>query len=443
MVALAEFFSRLARRYLPDPLVIAILLTVASIVLALIFGRSSPLDVITYWGEGFWGLLEFGMQVVLIILTGYLLASTPAADRILDRLASIPTSPKTAVAMAVFVTGVASWFQWGFGLIVGTLIAQKIAVNVRDAHYPLVIAGAYGGFVIYGAGMSATIPLTVATPGHFLEEQMGIETLSETIFHPVVLALSIFTIVTLPFFMAMLHPKDPAKVIPIDPETVRPPEEPPVDPESMGLGQRLNRHWFGGVVTGTLGLIYSVIYFFDGGQLNLNSVNFIFLMLAFLLFARPSRFLAAMAEGVKTVGGVIVQYPFYAGIMGIMTGSGLVVMFSDLFVQVSDENTLPLWTFLSAGLINVLIPSGGGQWAIQGPVMIEAANAVGASGAATAVAASIGDGWTNMLTPMFLLPVLAISKLKLQDVMGYVIMVLFYAAVVMGVAMLILGFMTS
>lgn len=441
LAAFAEGLSRLSRKLLPDPLVIAIILTIVSFVLALTVGRSSPLDVLDYWGEGFWGLLEFSMQVVLIILTGYLLASTPLANRLLDRLARIPNTPRQAVVLAVFITGVASWLQWGFGLIVGTLIAQKLGSQVRNVHYPLVIAAAYGGFVVYGAGLSATVPLTVATPGHFLEDEMGIVPLQETVFNPVVLGLILFTLLTLPFFMAMLHPKDSKRVVTIDPESLKPAEKEPEDDESKGVGQKLNEHWLGGVIIGLLGLGYSALYFFGGGQLDLNSVNFFFLMLALLLFARPSKFLAALSGGVKTVGAVIVQYPFYAGIMGILSGSGLVVLFADLIGQVSSENTLPFLTFLSGGAINVLIPSGGGQWAIQGPVMIDAANAVGANHAATVMAFSIGDGWTNMLTPMFLLPVLAISGLKLREVMGYVIMVLLYGAVVFSAGILLLGFL--
>ena len=150
-----------------------------------------------------------------------------------------------------------------------------------------------------------------------------------------------------------------------------------------------------------------------------------------------------MSDGEETAGGVIMQYPFYAGIMAILVGSGLVVTFSDAFVAISDANTLPFWTFLSAGAINILIPSGGCQFAVQGPVVIEAATAVGASRSATAMAVSIGDQWTNMLQPFFLLPVLALSKLKLADVMGYTIMALFYSGIIFSVCTLVHGFVTA
>lgn len=437
MLRLAEFFSTLVRKYLPDPLVIAILLTLLSVILAVTVGRSSPIDVIRYWGDGFWGLLAFGMQVVLIILTGFLLAKTPIVDSLLTRLASIPKGPKSAIMMAVVLTGIASWLQWGFGLIVGTIIAQKIAANVRTVHYPLVIASAYSGFVVYGMGISATIPLLIASDDHFLVEQMGVVGLEQTVFHPVILATTLVTILTMPIFLAMLHPRDPSKVVLLDPAVLVIAAPSSVDGSARSFGQRLNESPVLGIAAGLLGLSYSAIYFFDGGKIDLNSVNFLFLMLAFLLFGRPSKFLVALAEGVKTVGGVIVQYPFYAGIMAILVGSGLVVTFSEAFAAISTPATLPLWVFISAGVINLLIPSGGGQFAVQGPVVVEAALAIEANTAATAMAVSVGDQWTNLLQPFFLLPVLALSKLKLTDVLGYTIMMLFYTGVIFSISMLV------
>lgn len=437
MLTLAEFFSKVVQRYLPDPLAIAIILTVLSVVLALTVGRSNPLEIIEYWGGGFWDLLAFGMQVVLIILTGFLLAKTPVVDKLLTRLARLPKGNLSAIVLIVILTGVASWLQWGFGLIIGTIIAQKVAANVRTLHYPLAIASAYSGFVVYGMGISATIPLLINTEGHYLQEQMGIVGLEQTVFHPVILITTLFTLVSMPFVLALMHPKNPDKVVLIDPKVLEIDKSTGLDSADKPFGQRINESPVLGIAAGLLGLSYSVVYFVGGGSIDLNSVNFLFLMLAFLLFGRPSNFIAAVAEGVKTVGGVIVQYPFYAGIMAILVGSGLVVTFSEIFAAISSPLTLPLFTFLSAGAINLLVPSGGGQFAVQGPVVIEAAHAIDANAAATAMAVSVGDQWTNMLQPFFLLPVLALSKLKLTDVLGYTIMMLFYTGIIFSVSMLV------
>ena len=198
-----------------------------------------------------------------------------------------------------------------------------------------------------------------------------------------------------------------------------------------------------GIVIGALGLFYVGLRFSDGGSLDLNTVNFIFVFLGILLFASPARYLAALAEGVKIVSGIIIQYPFYAGIMGVLVGSGLVVSFAELFVRISTAETLPIWSFISGGLINILAPSGGGQWAMQGPVVIEAARELNASLAATALGVQVGDQWTNMIQPFWILPALAISKLKLRDVMGYMVLILGYLGLIFGGTIWVWGYLAA
>ncbi|WBL19486.1 TIGR00366 family protein [Citricoccus sp. NR2] len=318
-------------------------------------------------------------------------------------------------------------------------------MNVKGLHYPLAIAAGYAGFIIYGTGLSGTIPLTIATEGHFLEEQMGTIPMSETVFSPIVLITTAVIFLTLPFFNAMLHPKDPAKVKELDRSTVKAPAA--AAPQDVALTKRtfaatMNTTPWVGIVIGLLAMLFIVRHFFvHGGDVNLNTVNFLFLFLGLMLFARPSKFLEAVSDGVKIVSGIIIQYPFYAGIMGILVGSGLVVSFANWFGSFSTDSSLPFFSFLSAGLINLLAPSGGGQWAVQGPVMIEAAQALGASEGATAMAVAFGDQWTNMVQPFWVLPVLAISGLKLRDVMGYLVLVLLLTGAIFAVSVLVWGFL--
>lgn len=444
MQAMANFFTRLVNRYMPDPLVIAILLTALTILLAMLVEGTSPLAATRFWGDGFWGLLAFSMQMTVILLAGYILAKTPLVDRLLDRIASCVKTPFMAIVVATLVGGIGSWLNWGFGLVIGGIVAQKLALNVRGLHYPLVIAAAYSGFALYGIGLSGSVPLLIATPGHFLEETMGLVPLSETIFSPIMLATSLFIMVTLPLFNAWLHPKRPDDVIEIDPATVAKPTAPPLSaPRNATLAERLNHSRIIGIGIGLLGMLYVALYSLGGGSLNLNTVNFTFVFLGILLFASPAQYLAALNDGVRIVSGIIIQYPFYAGIMGILVGSGLMVSFAELFVDISSASTLPIWSFISGGVINILAPSGGGQWAVQGPVMIEAANALGASHAATALAVQIGDQWTNMVQPFWILPVLAISGLKLRDVMGYMVLILMYLGLVFGAAVWLWGYLAA
>lgn len=444
MNALAGFFTRLVNRYMPDPLVIAIFLTFLTILLAVLLQGTSPMNAVRYWGGGFWDLLSFSMQMTVILLAGYVLAKTPLIDGVLNRIAISVKTPFMAIVVATLVGGIGSWLNWGFGLVIGGLVAQKLALNVKGVHYPLVIAAAYSGFALYGIGLSGSVPLLIATEGHFLQDAIGIISLSETIFSPILLSTSALILITLPFFNAWLHPKNSEDIVEINPNSVvKPFEIHDIEGDKITIAERLNRSRFIGISIGLLGMLYLILYTMDGGSLNLNTVNFAFMFLGILLFASPAHYLAVLADGVRIVSGIIVQYPFYAGIMGILVGSGLVVSFSNIFVDISNAQTLPIWSFISGGIINLLAPSGGGQWAIQGPVMVQAAAELGASQAATALAVQIGDQWTNMVQPFWILPVLAISGLKLRDVMGYMVLILMYLGVIYGSAVFIWGYFSG
>lgn len=437
--ATAQFFTNLMDKYLPDPMVIAILLTALTMVLAMVFQGSSPIEVVDYWGEGFWGLLEFTMQMTMVLLAGYILAKTPPVDRFLDFVTSKIYSPKAAIITATLVGGIGSWVNWGFGLVMGGIVAQKLAMNVKGLHYPLAIAAGYSGFAVYGIGLSGSVPLLMATPGNFVEDQVGLIPLSETIFSPYLLITNLVVLIVLPIFNAMLHPKDPAEIRELDRSTMPVIKAPELDTRGT-VATKLNNSRIIGIGIGLIAMFFMVRYFINGGSLTLDTVNFLFLFLGILLFARPTAFLSAVNDGVKVVSGIIIQYPFYAGIMGILSASGLAVAFANGFAMISSDESLPFWSFLSGGILNLLMPSGGGQFAVQGPVMLEAAAALGADPAATGVAVQIGDQWTNMVQPFWILPVLAISGLKLRDVMGYMVLILLMLGVIFAGAVLIWGY---
>ncbi|WBU61674.1 short-chain fatty acid transporter [Paracoccus albus] len=439
MNALANFFTRIVSKYMPDALVVAIILTALSAIIAMIFQGSGFLDVSRYWGEGFWNLLAFTMQMTVILLAGYILAKTPAVDRLMDMIIAGIHTPRAAVIAATLFGGIGSWLNWGFGLVLGTLVAQKLGRKVDGLHYPLVIAAGYSGFAVYGVGLSGSVPLLINTPDHFMENVIGLVPLSETIFSPYIIVMNLVILATLPFFNAMLHPKKAEDIIEAKPE---PAVEPATEPTTeRTFAERLNNSAIIGVGMGLFGLFYVALYLFEGGGVTLNFVNLLFLFLGITLFVTPARFLAAVNEGVKVVSGIIIQYPFYAGILAILAGSGLIVTFSNWFVAISSAETLPIFSFISAGLVNLFVPSGGGQWVIQGPVMMDAAQQIGASIPATALAVQIGDQWTNMVQPFWLLPALAISGLQLKHLMGYMVLVLFYLGIIFLGTIAIWGFM--
>ncbi|WP_028217557.1 short-chain fatty acid transporter [Paraburkholderia oxyphila] len=442
MQRVTAFFTELMRRYLPDPFVFAIGLTLLTMVLAVVVQGQAITALTTSWGKGFWALLAFTTQMAVILAMGYVLATAPLTDRLLDRLVSQVNSPRTAIIVATLVGGVGSWLNWGFGLVVGGIVARKLALRVKGVHYPLIIASAYSGFTLYGLGLSASIPVLISTKGHPLEAQMGVIPLSETIFAPTMLITSLVTIVTLPLLNAWLHPKagQPVKEIDRTLETAPKATAPVLDTEEHGtLAHRLNNSRLLSYLIGAIGMGYVALHFVQGGSIDLNLINFFILFLGILLLGTPIRYVEKLNEGIRTISGIILQYPFYAGIMAIMASSGLVETFSAAFVKVATPATLPFWGLISSFVINFFAPSGGGHWVIQGPFMIEAAKTIGASVGHTSVAVMLGNAWNDLVQPFWILPALALSRLKLKDIMGYTVIMMFWIGIVYSVAILAWG----
>jgi short-chain fatty acids transporter len=444
MVKLTNFFTKLMNKYLPDPFVIAIILTVFTGLLAMFVEGSGFLEVTQFWGKGFWDLLAFTTQMAVILAGGFVLTKTPLVDRLLNKIASKVHRPRTAIIVATLVGGIGSYLNWGFGLIIGGIMAGKLARKVPGVHYPLIIAAGYSGFAMYGLGLSGSVPVLISTPGHFLEAQMGVIPLTETIFSVPMLLTSLVLISTLPFVNALLHPKKKEEIIELDPNLLG--QEVAASVESAAvkndtLASKLNNSKIIGITIGALGLLYVALHFIAGGSLDLNIINFTLIFLGVLLLGSPIKYVEILNDGIKTVAGIILQYPFYAGIMAILVGSGLVGTFANWFVSFSSPENLPFWSLISAYFVNILAPSAGGQWAVQGPIMIEAAKELGASLPQTAMGVMMGDAWNNMVQPFWILPVLALSSLKLKDVMGYMVMIMFWIGIVLSGAFLLWGYL--
>lgn len=441
--ATTSFFTNLMNKYLADSFTIAIILTMIAGLLAITVEGTGFIETTQYWGGGFWDLLAFTMQMVIILAAGYVLAKTPIVDRMINKIVSNVKRPRTAIIVATLAGGIGSLLNWGFGLIVGGIVAGKLARQVKGVHYPLIIAAGYSGFSLYGLGLSGTVPLLISTPGHFLEEAIGIIPLSQTIFSWPMLLTTLTVLITLPLFNSMLHPKSDKDIVEINKET-HVEEEIILEPnheEKDTLASKLNHSKIVGWFIGGIGLLYILMHFINGGSLDLNVINFGLIFLGLALLGAPIYYVKILNEGVKTVSGIILQYPFYAGIMGILVGSGLVVTFSGWFVSFSSIENLPFWSMVSAYFVNILAPSGGGQWAIQGPVMVEAAKTIGSSIEQTAMAVMVGDAWNNMVQPFWILPVLALSGLALKDVMGYMVLIMFWLGAIFSSAFLLWGYL--
>jgi len=440
MQKVTAFFTELMRRYLPDPFVFAIGLTLLTMALAVLVQGQAITALTASWGKGFWALLAFTTQMAVILAMGYVLATAPLTDRFLDRVVARVSDPRMAIIVATLVGGIGSYLNWGFGLVVGGIVARKLALRVKGVHYPLIIASAYSGFTLYGLGLSASIPVLISTKAHPLEAQMGVIPLSETIFSPTMLITSLVTLVTLPLLNAWLHPKagQPVKEIDRSLEETQQKAALNVDlDEGNTLANRLNNSRILSYVIGLIGMGYVALHFVQGGSIDLNLINFFILFLGILLLGTPIRYVEKLNEGIRTISGIILQYPFYAGIMAIMASSGLVDTLSHAFVNVATPATLPFWGLVSSFVINFFAPSAGGHWVIQGPFMIEAAKTIGASVGHTSTAVMLGNAWNDLVQPFWILPALALSKLKLKDIMGYTVIMMFWIGIVYSVAILV------
>lgn len=439
MKGITRFSNSLMEKYLPDPFLFVIILTVVIFVLGLGLTDSSPVQMVAFWGEGFWALLAFSMQMVLVLVTGFVLASSPIFKKSLGKLASLAKSPGSAIILVTLVSLAASWINWGFGLVIGALFAKELAKRVENVDYRLLIASAYSGFIIWHAGFSGSIPLSIATAGHPFADKIGVIPTSETIFASYNLIIVAALIIIVPLLNRLMMPKKEDTVT-VDPKLlVEPIAEVLPEKSDMTPAERLENSWILSMLIGALGIAFIVYYFVQNGfALTLDLVNFMFLFLGIIFHGTPRKYLIAVQEAVKGAGAIIVQFPFYAGIMGMMTASGLAGVMSEAFVNISSAETLPLFAFLSAGLVNFFVPSGGGQWAVQAPIMLEAAEMLGSDPAKVAMAVAWGDAWTNMIQPFWALPALAIAGLKAKDIMGFCVIVLIVSGVVIGLGLLFL-----
>jgi short-chain fatty acids transporter len=398
------------------------------------------------WGDGFKLLMAFTAQMAFTLIASIALAHTKPVIKLLQKVADLPKTTKGCYALAAFVAGIASLFTWALGLVVGAIISRHIQFRAQKKglklHFPLLVAAAYSGFVIWHMGYSGSAQLFVATAGHIFEDSIGIIPITQTLLASYNILGAIICLITVPALFAMIEPKDTENFQMFDDDTleevgkeINPPKEAP--PETFG--ERVERmRWISFLFAA--GLVVYLIWHFGtkGMDLNLNIVCASFLAMGLLLADHPKHYVLLVTDAGKTVGQIVLQYPIYACLIGLMVGTGLAKVIAGWFVAISTEFTLPFWGFLSAGLLNMFIPSGGGQWSVQGAVLIEAAHDLGTSIPLIVNCVAYGDQWTNMIQPFWTIPILAIAGCKMRDMMGYTFVTLLWTFVVFS-CMLFLG----
>jgi len=437
---LASALTAWSVRWVPNSFIIACLLTVIVFVLALTLTAASVIECITYWGDGFWALASFGMQMCLIIFTGYIVAVSPPVRRVLSAIARIPKGPKSAILTMTVISLVLSWFHWGLSLVGAALMVRLIAAHRRDVDYRLLVACAYLGMgCTWHSGLSASAPLLVATPGHFLESQIGIVPMGETVFAPFNLILAGVVFVFLCVFTPMLHPSR-ERTVAVDPAVLAGFEDfaPPARPASPTPSERFEHTYIMNAVLGLLGVAWVAWYFVvHGGALTLDAFNFTVLFMGILLHRTTASFLKAAGEGGKLIFGIVLQFPFYAGMYGIIKSSGLTQIFSDALTSMATKDTYPAVVYWYSGIVNYFVPSGGSKWAIEAPYVLEAAKTLAVPAPKIVVAYAWGDMATDLIQPFWAIPLLSVAKLDFKDIMGYEILIfLVYVILVTGAFLL-------
>lgn len=443
-----KFCVKLVQRWLPEPFIFAIILTLVAGCLAMPICQQTPLEVVEHWGDGVWNLLAFAMQMSLVLVCGSTLAAAPVVKKAISSLANIPRTPVAAIALVTAVSALACWLNWGFGLIVGVVFAKEIARKLPQIDYRLLIASAYSGFVVWHAGLSGSIPLTMATPGEALTKATnGVLTapvpISQTILSPYNIVIVLVVMLAIVITNSLMYPKK--DVVAVDPALLVESSESSKNlrPEHPTPAQRMEHSCLLSWIVAIMGFAYLVIHLgFGGGSFDLGSVIMLFLFLGVLLHGTPLAYVRAFTHAATGAAGIILQFPFYAGIMGIITGVGTSgisfgTVISNACISISTPTTYPLLTFLCAAVLNMFVPSGGGHWAIQAPIMFAAGADLGVDPGLTGTAIAWGDAWTNLIQPFWAIPALAIAKLDAKDIMGFCLIDLLVTGVVICSGLLI------
>lgn len=460
LTSFTQKFSKFCHRWVPDAMVFVLLLTVIVAILAIIVVKAPILkstanqySILDAWIEGFWKLLEFAMQMVLIMVTGFVVASTPPVKKSMAKIASIPKSQTSAILLIGIVSFVMWWIHWGFGMMAGILLGREVLAQSKGKNYKIhkkALVGITYSITCAAAGISIAAPLFAANPG-FLKSLVSEDIahlvpnalpLSETVLLPTVIIQSLVLAAMSLIVVLLMAPKRDEDIEEISEEfrkeilgmdnTVKPIIETPAD--------RINNSPVLNIIIGSFGLYWAIKLLATQGivGISINNYNFIMLTIGILLHWTPNNFTNAVQEACKAIWGVVIQFPFYAGIFGIITFTGLNHAIANAFVSISNATTFPAIAYVYSALLNFFVPSGGSKFIIEAPYIIPAAIDVGASLPAVLNAYSFGDLTTNLIQPFWALPILAMYKLKFNDILPYGFIVAIIALIINVFWMLLL-----
>lgn len=445
LTRIGEKFTDIFQRNMPDAYVFALILTLITAALSFFWIGSSAIKILESWYDGFWTLLEFGMQMVLLIITGYSIALSPIVNNGIDRLSNYIKTPKQVYFSSILVGILLSMISYGW-IVIAAVFARELALRVKGVNYPFLIACVYFSNNSWVTGLSSSIPLLLNTENNYMIEGGFVTSTiptSYTLGSYLNIAMIVLYVVVTPLLMLLLTPKK-GKIKEIgDLLTVKnagkkqsiAQEASDLKLPKKVLSDQLNNSFILQLAVALLGLAYIIYHFATKGfSLNLNIMIFSFMVLGLVLHKTPIRYSISMKRASTNVSGILFQFPFYAGIMGIMTYTGLGEKLAQLIASAATIDTYPFFAYVLGGVVNFAIPSGGGEFAVIGPSVMEAVQniAVGlppeemtAMTARASLSIAYGESLTNLLQPFYLLLVLPVMgagiKIQARDVMGYLV----------------------
>lgn len=454
---LGDGASRLVKRYLPDAFIFALLLTFITMLLAVAFTPKGPAGVVAHWGQGFWFVLAFSMQSSLALLTGWAFADSPPIKRVLRRIARVPETQTQAIFATAVVGMVFGLFHWGVVLIASAIFAREVGIAMEEkgvsVHYPLLVATAYAGLLPWHQGLSAAAPLLVATRGHFLMEEIGVIPVSQTIFSPANLIIVAGIVLVTVTVMPLMAPESEDRRTTVPKERLERSENPMGGDSASGtpphrrresrlkaaiLDSRAVPFLLGALIWGYLGYRFLTEPFLQ--VFNLNIFISVMLGLGIVFHGTLRSYVDVLRDAIEGASQIFIQFQFYGGIMAIMAWSGLAELIARTAAAYATETTWYLLAFISAGIVNFFVPSGGGQWVVTGRVMVNAAQSIqDVTIPSTIVAFAMGDQWTNMIQPFWAIPVLGIAGLSIRDMMGYTAVLFVFSGLWMSIGALLMG----
>lgn len=437
---LSKKFQFAADRIIPDSFVFCVILTLLAFIASLAMTPAGPEKIVLGWYNGLWTMIAFAFQMSFMVVCCGAAAKAPLVEKFLSRAAQIPKTPSAAMVLLLVFGFISSLINWAFSTILTPIFAMQLSRNVKGLHFPLMIAAGYTTMVLGQTWCpSASLYALVATKGHFLEKSIGTFSQDVTVYNPVNTVLFFILVATVIFLGVFTRPPENEVIMynpGVEEKVVAVQEE-----AEVTLADKMNGSRILMLIIGAAGLFVIGDSILKKGimkSLDFNFVIFLFLTLNAFLYNTPKKFVDAFKDTMRSASEVMLQFPFYGGIMGMMMASGLGKVLADFLIRIASQDTIYMYSFLSAAFVNLFIPSQGGQWIVQGPILMEAGKAMNANLPLIMNAFVSGDEVTNLLQPLYVIPALALVGMKLKEVWGFMAFICTFWLVIASIGFVVL-----